>query len=661
MRARALKLAADGFLVFPVVARGQKPVFEGWQERATSDPDKVRIMWTSSETGEAENFNIGIRTGVPLPSGDTLFVVDLDTTPEIKAGVRYDALRAAVPDVPATVSARTPGKGGNRGVHLFFYCSAGEEVHNSVKKLVDVPGVDVRGKGGYVVGPGSIRDDGEYSWEPSASLAHIAIAPATPALLALCKARAPCAEGEGGSPPPCGELDTPRMIEDARQWLLNEAPEAKEGEGGRGVTINVIQKLGDLGLSPEGTFQLLTEEGGWNDTKADPPWPIDADDSDGFRRLINDLFKNNRKSPAGSGAVENVFEPVEIANGSDAPAQTPERPASAQTMAAWLKRDIPPLDPLLGDVFFTTSRWLIYAGTGTGKTLFTLEMAAAMAAGKRFLDWEPRRGARVLYLDGEMPEAQMRQRLAMAAGLYGDDLPFYLYNRDSLDDGEMPPLDTKPGADWLWRKVEETKPDVVIFDNIQCLLRGNMKEAEWRPAGDLAKKLTKRRIGVIWVHHTGHNGEHSYGDKSREWDLSAVVALRREGQGKDLRMTFEKKRDETPETEQQFRERIINRTPDGWLFVGEARGASAKRPPSESAKLKGRFLDGYNALAKSKQSKVSAADITDWLKTEGLIALDDGRAVPGKVRLQIHRAKVALIDDGVLRERDGLIRRVTQS
>src|SRR5208282_5590274 len=193
----------------------------------------VRIMWTSSETGEAENFNIGIRTGVPLPSGDTLFVVDLDTTPEIKAGVRYDALRAAVPDVPATVSARTPGKGGNRGVHLFFYCSAGEEVHNSVKKLVDVPGVDVRGKGGYVVGPGSIRDDGEYSWEPSASLAHIAIAPATPALLALCKARAPCAEGEGGSPPPCGELDTPRMIEDARQWLLNEAPEAKEGEGGR--------------------------------------------------------------------------------------------------------------------------------------------------------------------------------------------------------------------------------------------------------------------------------------------------------------------------------------------------------------------------------------------------------------------------------------------
>src|SRR5208282_5983570 len=95
-----------------------------------------------------------------------------------------------------------------------------------------------------------------------------------------------------------------------------------------------------------------------------------------------------------------------------------------------------------------------------------------------------------------------------------------------------------------------------------------------------------------------------------------------------------------------------------WLAVcGRSARRQREAAPSESAKLKGRFLDGYNALAKSKQSKVSAADITDWLKTEGLIALDDGRAVPGKVRLQIHRAKVALIDDGVLRERDGLIRR----
>ena len=50
-------------------------------------------------------------------------------------------------------------------------------------------------------------------------------------------------------------------------------------------------------------------------------------------------------------------------------------------VSAWLRRELPPRDYLLGDILCTTSRWLIIGETGVGKTLFGLEIAAAIAAG----------------------------------------------------------------------------------------------------------------------------------------------------------------------------------------------------------------------------------------------------------------------------------------
>src|ERR1700729_2441471 len=51
-------------------------------------------------------------------------------------------------------------------------------------------------------------------------------------------------------------------------------------------------------------------------------------------------------------------------------------------LSAWLKRDIPERDHLLGDILCTTSRWLIFGETGVGKTLFAMDMLAAAAKGE---------------------------------------------------------------------------------------------------------------------------------------------------------------------------------------------------------------------------------------------------------------------------------------
>ena len=65
-------------------------------------------------------------------------------------------------------------------------------------------------------------------------------------------------------------------------------------------------------------------------------------------------------------------------------------------VAAWLDRDIPPRDYLLGHIICTTSRWLMFGETGVGKTLLTLDMAAAIASGsQQMLGWAGQRATPV--------------------------------------------------------------------------------------------------------------------------------------------------------------------------------------------------------------------------------------------------------------------------
>ncbi len=111
-------------------------------------------------------------------------------------------------------------------------------------------------------------------------------------------------------------------------------------------------------------------------------------------------------------------------------------------LSAWLTRELPLRDYLLGNVFCTTSRWLIFGDTGVGKTLFAVSMAGAIAAAASFLGWEGKRRARVMYLDGEMPAETFKERMQLIAAEFGDDLAIFGYNRDVLDPDEMPPLNT---------------------------------------------------------------------------------------------------------------------------------------------------------------------------------------------------------------------------
>jgi hypothetical protein len=152
----AVSYAARGWLVFPAPP-GQKKSYKsaeysnGQRWGATSDADEIRrdfARWPDA--------NIGIPTG----PANKIFVVEADT----KQGHGVDGiaslkqLETDYGPLPETLMAESP----SGSVHYYFNCPKVGIVRNSASKIA--PGIDVRGEGGMVIAPPSVREDGVYRW-----------------------------------------------------------------------------------------------------------------------------------------------------------------------------------------------------------------------------------------------------------------------------------------------------------------------------------------------------------------------------------------------------------------------------------------------------------------------------------------------------------------
>jgi hypothetical protein len=286
--------------------------------------------------------------------------------------------------------------------------------------------------------------------------------------------------------------------------------------------------------------------------------------------------------------------------------------APALLLEQWLDRDLPSADYLLGEWLSTTSRVMLVGTTGLGKTMFLLAVALAIASNKSLLHWAASgKSRRVLYVDGEMPRRLMKSRLADAV-VQGDADPsaeLLILNRE--DHPDMPPLNTAAGQDWLCAFIERHGPfDLIVFDNIQALLVGNMKDEEqWAEVLPFARWLTRKRIGQVWVHQTGHDETRSYGSKAREWQLCTVGVIERvEDAASDLAFSlkFTKARERTPDNRANFEPVTMQLVDDKWTW---SQGVDTKktRGPGPDAMLADRALT--KALANEGKTPQVCRDI----------------------------------------------------
>ncbi len=241
----------------------------------------------------------------------------------------------------------------------------------------------------------------------------------------------------------------------------------------------------------------------------------------------------------------------------------------------------------------------MFGETGVGKTLLTLDMAAAIASGSPMLGWAGQRATRVMYLDGELPAETFKERMQLIAGRYGRDISLYGYNRDDLGDGQMPPLNEPKGEKWLMREIDEVKPELVVFDSIMALMDGVMGEEEsWAPVKHLARKLTSRRMAQIWLHHTGHDKTKGFGTKTKEWEMDTVAKLNFADESHEaFTMEFTKARLRTPANAHEFKPRTISLGPDGWLSEPLRGAPGTGRKSEDVVTVKRAIVETYERLA----------------------------------------------------------------
>src|SRR5262249_49122836 len=143
------------------------------------------------------------------------------------------------------------------------------------------------------------------------------------------------------------------------------------------------------------------------------------------------------------------------------------------TIKEWLNRAIAPADCLMGDWLSTTTRAMLSAKTGIGKTNFLMALGIHAAAGKNFLHWKAVRPARVLFIDGEMSRRLLKRYLADAVRRIGIELEtFFAFSHEDFED--FAPLNTPKGQEFVWKLIKRLGGvDLIIFDNIMALTVGD--------------------------------------------------------------------------------------------------------------------------------------------------------------------------------------------
>ena len=143
-------MISEWLRLFPVRSNAKQPAISNWQQAATSD--KARIYaWFLDRNAPFKGYNVGVATG------QGLVVLDFDCK-----GGRPGLDTLAVLDMmglPESFRVNTP----SGGVHVYFRMPSGEDDLPCRVDPPGFPGMDVRGKGGYVVGPGSMIDGAFYA------------------------------------------------------------------------------------------------------------------------------------------------------------------------------------------------------------------------------------------------------------------------------------------------------------------------------------------------------------------------------------------------------------------------------------------------------------------------------------------------------------------
>jgi hypothetical protein len=258
MLQHALAFASRGFKVFPVRVGRKEPVHDKWQTLATTDPKEIREFWSNG--GEVLPYNVGVM------ADRNMVIIDVDVG-FTKAGEKKNGLETfqAVFGCHPAERDTLVVKSARGGFHVYFKTEF--QFTQSSQRFKDaygpLHGIDIKGSGsGYILAPGSSFAGGIYE-----EVSQFADAMPEPLPGFLIHQWLTLADDQKSHERGISD-DSESALEQGRQWLTG-APIAIEGRNGDNTAYRVAAYLcRDLGLSPEGSYQVMSES--WNERNLPP-------------------------------------------------------------------------------------------------------------------------------------------------------------------------------------------------------------------------------------------------------------------------------------------------------------------------------------------------------------------------------------------------------
>jgi hypothetical protein len=500
----ALDMARRGFRLFPLQSGGKLPLWGEWQNTATNDPEAIRGFLADPLFGQWNGNNYGV-----LTTG--FAVVDIDRKNGVDGMSTAIEIGAVVPSLMVT----TP----TGGTHVYF--SAGEDVSNSASKLG--PGLDIRGRGGYVVGPGSLIDGKAYEIASDAPLAQL---PAN--IASQCRAMAlPAAvsrQAVGLTPEQyAGAMEAARA-------MLVEAPGRVDGDGRNDATYKLATAVRDLGLDEHDCVVLMAEH---LNPRHVPPY-----DGEKLQAVVSHGYRY-AKGTQGAASPAAQFPALVVPADAIAPA----------AVCPFVEFDLDDQESLdrrdwIADKFllrkYTTA---LVAAPSVGKSSLTIAWALALAAGRGdFIGLDISRPYRVLLVNNEDDTDEQRRRIFAGMNAHGIDKealqgrlfhytvgnavkPFLAVQRDATR-GLAATDDVKTLAQFAI----SNSIDVIVFDPLAEMHAGdeNSNPEMAAVAGIFREVARVTNSAVLLVHHTRKpSANDTAGDMSTARGASSLLGSTR--------------------------------------------------------------------------------------------------------------------------------------
>ena len=246
--------------------------------------------------------------------------------------------------------------------------------------------------------------------------------------------------------------------------------------------------------------------------------------------------------------------------------------------------EYPPVEFVMEPIFTEKSTNQIYGGYGSGKTLFGLALAMAMASGLDFLDYKCHRKITTLYVEGELPANDIRTRrdailqdyfdknkdfdsnnmfqltkddLEMHGFEYGFDMIAVSRNMSDSEAKDYGRKGRELIEDMLYRIEQKTGQKPFFFlDNITALADiDENRSTDWTPITAWLTKMKTKGFPSCFFHHSnkqsdGKKGSSGSSSKERLLDTSIQLEELKDDQRFDMggnknlqtRITFDKAR-----------------------------------------------------------------------------------------------------------------------